>query len=73
MNKFFTLLLLGACSMTADAQTAAPVTQPYGKIDQADLELKACDFEKDANAEVLFNKAIVYFSKTNHVHWTTKW
>jgi hypothetical protein len=61
MNKFFTLLLLGACTMTANAQTAAPVTQPYGKIDQADLELKACDFEKDANAEVLFNKATVYF------------
>lgn len=36
-------------------------TQPYGKIDQADLEMKACDFEKDANAEILFDKGDVYF------------
>jgi hypothetical protein len=58
MNKIFTLLLLGAWSVTTYAQTA-PQTQPYGKIDQADLELKACDFEKDANAEILFDKASV--------------
>lgn len=43
---------------TAKAQTV-PSTQPYGKVDKADLELKACDFEKDANAEVLFDKAEV--------------
>jgi hypothetical protein len=54
---------LGACSMTVNAQTAVPVTQPYGKIDQADLEMKACDFEKDANAEVLFNIATVSFGE----------
>jgi hypothetical protein len=73
MNKFFTLLLLGACSMTANAQTAPPATQPYGKIDQADLEMKACDFEKDANAEVLFFKGNVYYggdleSITEEIH-----
>ncbi len=60
MNKFFTLLFLGTIAFTARAQTA-PSTQPYGKIDQADLEMKACDFEKDANAEVLFNKGNLYY------------
>ncbi|SDR92584.1 protein of unknown function [Mucilaginibacter mallensis] len=35
--------------------------QPYGKVDTADLELKSCDFEKDANAMVLFDKAEVSF------------
>lgn len=36
-------------------------SQPYGRIDTADLELKSCDFEKDANAMVLFDKAEVMF------------
>jgi hypothetical protein len=44
----------------AQTQPAAPETQPYGKVDQADLEMKSCDFEKDANAEVLFDKAKIY-------------
>jgi hypothetical protein len=74
MKRVFTLLLLGAISATANAQTPqTPTTQPYGKIDQADLEMKACDFEKDANAEVLFNKGNVYYgadvsSITEEVH-----
>lgn len=74
MNKLFTLLLLGAVTITANAQTApTPATQPYGKIEQADLELKACDFEKDANAEVLFEKGSAYYgadlySITNEIH-----
>ena len=61
MNKFFTLLVAGAFSAAANAQTT-PTTQPYGKVDQADLQMKACDFEKDANAEVLFNKGTVYYA-----------
>jgi Domain of Unknown Function with PDB structure (DUF3857) len=60
MNKIFTLLLL--CSLTgiARAQTT-PTTQVYGKVEQADLDLKQCDFEKDANAEVLFETGKVYY------------
>ena len=55
-------MLLSAFCAAANAQTTAtPTTQPYGKVDQADLEMKACDFEKDANAEVLFNKGNVYY------------
>ncbi|MGZ3752201.1 MAG: DUF3857 domain-containing protein [Mucilaginibacter sp.] len=60
MNKIFTLLMLAAMATAASAQTA-PAVQPYGKVDQADLKMTACDFEKDANAEVLFNKGTVYF------------
>ncbi len=76
MNKFFTLLFLGALPVTANAQTV-PSTQPYGKIDQAGLEMKACDFEKDANAEVLFDKGTVYYggdlgSITMEVHKRVK-
>ncbi len=34
-------------------------TQPYGIIDTADLKLTSCDFEKDANVFVLFDKTEV--------------
>jgi hypothetical protein len=62
MKKFFTLMLLGAFCAAANAQsTTTPTVQPYGKVDQADLEMKACDFEKDANAEILFDKVKVFF------------
>lgn len=72
MNKFFTAALLLAVATAAKAQNA-PTVQPYGKVDQADLELKQCDFEKDANAEALFEKGTVYFggdllSITEEVH-----
>lgn len=76
MNKLLPALLLAFVCFTAKAQTPAttqPTTQPFGKIDIADLEMKACDFEKDANAEVLFDKGNVYFgadlmSITNEIH-----
>lgn len=67
MKYTFTLLLtcmLTAGTVAAQKKTEAPGisnTQPYGKIDVADLELKSCDFEKDANAMVLFDKAEAYF------------
>jgi hypothetical protein len=64
MNKFPALFILCAFSLSVKAQTQTPVppaTQAYGKVDIADLELKACDFEKDANAEILFDKGSVYF------------
>jgi hypothetical protein len=63
MNRIFTLLLLSAFCTAANAQTiTGPTTQPYGKVDKADLEMKTCDFEKDANAEVLFDKGSVSFT-----------
>jgi len=67
MNKTFTLLLLGCLAFKANAQTPNPIptAQAFGKIDKSDLELKDCDFEKDANAEILFDKGEVYFD-TNY-------
>jgi hypothetical protein len=60
MTKAFRLLLVCLITTIAQAQTV-PTVQPFGKIDVADLELKSCDFEKDANAEILFHKGDVYF------------
>jgi len=64
MNKFLTLITICGLALTAGAQPqpASPTTQAYGKVDQADLELTSCDFEKDAKAEVLFDKGTVYFT-----------
>lgn len=65
MRKVFTLVFLGCLliiSNKTQAQTA-PQTMPFGKVDMADLQLKQCDFEKDANAMVLFDKADVYFDQ----------
>ncbi|MBS1523641.1 MAG: DUF3857 domain-containing protein [Bacteroidetes bacterium] len=62
MKTLFTLLLAGAFSAVYAQTSSAPAVQPYGKVDIADLELKACDFEKDANAEVLFEKGNLSYS-----------
>jgi hypothetical protein len=59
MNKLFILILLCLLASHTNAQTNP--TQAFGKVDVADLELKSCDFEKDANAEVLFDKKDVRF------------
>jgi hypothetical protein len=60
MNRFFTTLVFCLAVSFASAQTPNPI-QPFGKIDIADLESKKCDFEKDANAEILFDKAEIYY------------
>ena len=63
MNKFFTLLFLCMLALSAKSQTQpVPATQAFGKIDKSDIEMTSCDFEKDANAEILFDKGDVYFT-----------
>jgi len=64
MIKLLSLITLSALTLSVSGQAPSilPTTQPFGKIDKADLEMTACDFEKDANAEVLFDKGSVYFS-----------
>ncbi len=37
--------------------------QPFGQVDKEDLEMKKCDFEPDANAEVLFEVGRFYYSE----------
>jgi hypothetical protein len=64
MNKTLIMMALCAVAFAAKAQDApVPVYQEYGKISQEDLDLKQCDFEKDANAEVLIDKGSVYFDQ----------
>jgi hypothetical protein len=60
MNKKFIFLVACLFACAVKAQTI-PATQPFGKVDKADLELKDCDFEKDANAMVLFDQADIFF------------
>jgi len=57
-RTYLSLIALSAISLTLNAQTQKiDYVQPYGKVDLADLEMKTCDFEKDANAEILFDYA----------------
>jgi len=67
MKRYIIPLAL-ACAITyvAKAQSPNPV-QAYGKIDKTDLELTSCDFEKDANAMVLFKKGEVYYDQQFNV------
>ncbi len=53
--KLFPLLVLLAILTTHSSGQ----TQPYGIIDTADLKMTTCDFERDANAMVLFDYAVV--------------
>ncbi|WP_295671725.1 DUF3857 domain-containing protein, partial [uncultured Mucilaginibacter sp.] len=64
MTKFFNLLILSLLCVLikTQAQPAIPGTQPYGTVDKADMELTSCDFERDANAEMLFEKGDLYFT-----------
>jgi hypothetical protein len=67
MNKFLRILTLCLITTAVRAQQPVSLDREYGKIDQADLEMKACDFEKDANAEVLIDKGSLYYDQSFHV------
>ena len=62
MRKIYNLIILSFFAFGVNAQT-----QPFGDIDIADLKLTACDFEKDAHAEVLFDKTLIYYKYTTVV------
>jgi hypothetical protein len=47
--------------------TTNRIEEKHLKTDTAELELKVCDFEKDANAMVLFDQAIIAFGNFNTV------
>jgi hypothetical protein len=69
MRKFITLLFICATAFSAKAQQAMlNIVQPYGKVDNADLEMTSCDFEKDASAEVLIDKAELYYDPTLNIN-----
>ncbi|MDR3696740.1 DUF3857 domain-containing protein [Mucilaginibacter sp.] len=62
MKKLIAILLLCLACVLVKAQSPVLREQPYGKIDLADLQLTLCDFEKDANAEVLFKFGNILYS-----------
>jgi hypothetical protein len=63
MNKIFITLLICIVTCKAIAQTnpatPTPGEEPYGKVNMDELTMKDCDFEKNANAEVLFDVGII--------------
>ncbi|WDF55327.1 DUF3857 domain-containing protein [Mucilaginibacter sp. KACC 22063] len=66
MRATLPLLICALAQLSSYAQTPNPI-QAFGKIDKADLELKSCEFEKDANAMVLFEKATVSYDNNLNV------
>jgi len=69
MKKTFTLIITICTFIFINRLQAQNQTQtmPFGKVDMADLQLKQCDFEKDANAMVLFDKCDLYFDSQYNV------
>jgi hypothetical protein len=59
VKKLLTLITLSCLFFPAQSQV-----KPFGIIDTADLKLTSCDFEKDANAEVLFSRRNVHLNFT---------
>jgi hypothetical protein len=70
MIKVFTLLSAVCLFMNfAHGQKKTGVGLPgFGKVDMADLELKNCEFESDANAMVLFDKGDVYYDNDLNIN-----
>lgn len=67
MNKLLLVSILFLTVGIAKAQDTIPSYQPYGKVNMKDLEMKTCEFEKDANAEVLISKGNVYYDQNFNV------
>jgi len=61
MKKVYLVLVYVLMIAGANAQVI-PGAQQFGGIDNSDLLLKQCDFEKDAVAEILFDKANFSFN-----------
>jgi hypothetical protein len=56
MLRLLTLLTTFLLSLPSFAQKNREIPA-FGKIEKADLEMKECDFDKDAEAVVLFDIA----------------
>ncbi|MBC7827179.1 MAG: DUF3857 and transglutaminase domain-containing protein [Chitinophagaceae bacterium] len=56
MRKTFSLAILFLLSLTLFAQKAKDIPA-FGKVEKTDLEMKECDFDKKAEALVLFDVA----------------
>jgi len=51
------LILLSVFCFNVRGQSG-PSAELYGKVDTADLKMTSCDFEPDANAEILFDRGV---------------
>ena len=56
MRKTFSLAVLFLLSLTLFAQKAKDIPA-FGKVEITELEMKECDFDKDAEAVVLIDVA----------------
>ncbi len=66
MKKFLVFILFEFLALATYSQNPTPDTrrsvpnipepESYGKVSMTDLKLTSCEFEKDANAEILFEK-----------------
>ncbi len=67
LKKVIAFFVAGSFGLFVNAQklSVPPTTQSFGVIDTADLKMTSCDFEKDANAEVLFDKGSISFNYDN--------
>lgn len=57
MKSKLLLLVILSVTLSSNAQKETPA---FGKVDKADLEMKDCDFDKNAEAVVLFDVGEVY-------------
>jgi hypothetical protein len=62
MRKSFSVALLLFLTLTLSAQKTKEVPA-FGKVEKADLELKECSIDKDAEAMYLFDQGTVYYRK----------
>ena len=69
MRKPAAILFLILCTLLAQAQDKLPF---FGKIDMADLEMKDCDFDSGAEAEVLVDYGNVQFAYIDNVGWQSE-
>jgi hypothetical protein len=66
MTKTITFILISCFALNVKGQNILSTgsrVQPFGKVDTADLKMDHCDFEKDANAMVLFDKGDISFDE----------
>lgn len=59
--KPYHFILISMLMFWLHGVNAQSVIQSYGKVSQETFDLKACPFEPDANAMILFDKGDVYF------------
>lgn len=64
--KKLLLLAFACCPVLALHAQKDKDLPAFGKIDKADLELKACEFDKDAEAIVMLETGEIEFQRGNH-------